>query len=84
MGDETLGPGTALLTLSRGQLLLSHTDTSRGKPAVPHSLEGSAETINPSVNTTNGLERSTMRQQRRRGAGWRGWALDKTSTAVEK
>lgn len=34
-----------------------------------HGLAGFAETINPSVNTTNGLERSTMRQQRWRVRG---------------
>lgn len=41
-----------------------------------HGLAGFAETINPSVNATDGLERSTMRQQR--GRGRRGWGPGNT------
>lgn len=41
-----------------------------------HGLAGFAETINPSVNATDGLERSTMRQQR--GRGGRGWGPGNT------
>lgn len=37
-----------------------------------HGLAGFAETINPSVNATDGLERSTMRKQQGRGGGARG------------
>lgn len=37
-----------------------------------HGLAGFAETINPYVNATDGLERSTMRKQRGRVKGWWG------------
>ena len=83
----------AHLTLSRGQLLLSSTHTNTlsschkqretscssfaRRLCSLHGLAGFAETINPSVNATDGLERSTTRRQQGRGEMEMEMALDK-------
>lgn len=106
MVKPTFGPRTAPATPEQGSaatvahghkraqtLELSQAEGNQLFLILLHGLAGLTETINPSVTTTNGLERSTVRQQAMVGGGGHGqdgaqqhfffFPLRK-STAVEK
>lgn len=82
MVKPTFGPRTAPLTLEQGSaatiahghkragtLELSQAERNQLFLILLHGLAGLTETINPSVTTANGLERSTVRQQAMVGGG---------------